>query len=71
MLAQKGESAPKELREAKVAIATLGGRAKDPMTVRFPGISESRYLVVIEKIHPTPEKYPRRIGIPSKRPLDK
>jgi len=27
------------------------------------------YLVVIDKIAPTPERYPRRTGIPAKRPL--
>jgi hypothetical protein len=28
-----------------------------------------RYLVVVEKIDHTPEKYPRRVGVPSKKPL--
>jgi len=28
-----------------------------------------RYLVVVEKVAATPEKYPRRAGIPTKRPL--
>jgi hypothetical protein len=32
-------------------------------------VAESRYLVMLEKVAQTPEKYPRRSGIPTKRPL--
>jgi hypothetical protein len=32
-------------------------------------VAETHYLVVIEKIAATPDKYPRRAGMPSKRPL--
>jgi len=28
-----------------------------------------RNLVAVEKVAPTPEKYPRRPGVPAKRPL--
>jgi 16S rRNA (guanine527-N7)-methyltransferase len=69
ILAQKGESALKELQEAKPAIAALGGQAREPLPVTLPGLPNKRYLIVIEKVLPTPEKYPRRVGIPSKRPL--
>jgi 16S rRNA (guanine527-N7)-methyltransferase len=34
-----------------------------------PELNEVRYLVVVEKIDRTPEKYPRRTGVPSKKPL--
>jgi len=37
--------------------------------VELPGLAQPRSLVVIEKAALTPEKYPRRPGIPSKRPL--
>ena len=37
--------------------------------VELQGLAESRHLVVIDKIARTPERYPRRAGIPSKRPL--
>ncbi len=30
---------------------------------------EERYLVVVDKVAATPDKNPRRVGIPSKRPL--
>ena len=70
MLAQKGETAVKELAEAEAAIALLGGKALDPVEVKLPDTSDKRYLLVIKKIAPTPLKYPRRVGIPSKRPLN-
>jgi 16S rRNA (guanine527-N7)-methyltransferase len=28
-----------------------------------------RAIVIVRKDKPTPEKYPRRVGIPAKRPL--
>jgi len=37
--------------------------------VVVPGLNEARYLVIIEKIEATPEKYPRRTGVPDKKPL--
>jgi 16S rRNA (guanine527-N7)-methyltransferase len=37
--------------------------------VELRGLAETRYLVVIDKIRATPDKYPRRPGMPNKRPL--
>lgn len=68
-LAQKGESALEELNAAQHAIATLGGQAREPLPVTLPGVPEKRYLIVIEKVRSTPANYPRRVGIPAKRPL--
>ena len=68
MIAQKGPEVEEELCEARNAIDTMGGRADDrDMLVKSPvGIGT---LVVIEKQRATPPSYPRRPGIPSKRPL--
>lgn len=68
MIAQKGPQVEEELRQARNAIETMGGRADDRgMLVASPvGIGT---LVVIEKQRATPPSYPRRPGIPSKRPL--
>ena len=68
MIALKGQKVEEELREARNAIETMGGRADDHgMLVGSPvGIGT---LVVIEKQRATPPSYPRRPGIPSKRPL--
>ena len=67
-IAWKGE-AEEEVRAAERAIEKLGGRLSAVHALRVPGIEAQRNLVVIEKVAPTPEVYPRREGVPSKRPL--
>ena len=69
LVAQKGAEAQAEVTAAQQAIAILGGRLRRIVTVELPGLAQPRSLVVIEKAALTPEKYPRRPGIPSKRPL--
>jgi 16S rRNA (guanine527-N7)-methyltransferase len=68
-LAQKGEDALAEVHTAQGAIATLGGEVRQLVPVELRGLAETRYLVVVDKIAPTPHKYPRRSGMPKKRPL--
>ncbi len=68
-LAQKGEQAPVEVREAEHAFGLLGGRLVRLLPVELHGLAETRYLVLVAKIAPTPAKYPRRPGMPTKRPL--
>ncbi len=69
VIAQKGASAQEELQAAEYAISVLGGRIKKVISVELLGLAEQRNLVLIEKIARTPAQYPRRPGIPSKRPL--
>lgn len=69
VLAQKGSKAQKEAESAEIGLEMLGGRLKEIIPVEIEGIEEKRNLVVIEKIASTPEKYPRKSGIPQKRPL--
>ncbi len=69
VVAQKGEAGAAEAWSAEKAIALLGGELRRVIPVELPGLPEDRSLVVIKKVSPTPEAYPRRPGIPSKRPL--
>lgn len=69
MLAQKGESGPAEAQAAEHAFRLLGGRLHRLFPIQLPGVAEDRYLVVVDKVVTTPERYPRRVGIPAKRPL--
>lgn len=57
-----------ELERAQNAIEALGGGVREVMTVSLPGLDD-RSLVVLEKQSATPERYPRRPGMPAKRPL--
>jgi len=65
-VAYKGSEAEAEIREAGTALEELGGRFTRLEYDRYAG---SRVLVFIEKVKKTPDKYPRRPGIPRKRPL--
>jgi 16S rRNA (guanine527-N7)-methyltransferase len=69
VLAMKGASAPAETQTGERAISVLGGHLKSLIPVALPAVAEERYLVVIEKIAATPSGYPRRVGVPAKKPL--
>ena len=69
VLAMKGESAPAEAHSAEDAMGMLGGHLQRLIPVTLPGVVDQRYLVVVDKIAATPEKFPRRVGVPAKRPL--
>lgn len=68
-IAMKGETAEEEAQAAQHALAVLGGRVQDIVKVLLPGVADHHYLVVIEKIAPTPSAYPRKPGIPTRKPL--
>jgi 16S rRNA (guanine527-N7)-methyltransferase len=69
MLAMKGESGPAEAHASEHALRVLGGHLRQLLPVTLPGVAEERYLVVIDKVAATPVGYPRKVGIPAKRPL--
>jgi len=69
MLAMKGESGPAEAHSSDHALRVLGGHLRQLVPVTLPGVAEERYLVVIDKVAATPRGYPRKVGIPAKRPL--
>ncbi|MBL8089334.1 MAG: 16S rRNA (guanine(527)-N(7))-methyltransferase RsmG [Anaerolineales bacterium] len=69
VLAQKGETAHAEAQSAEKAIKVLGGKLKQIIPVQLPGVADERFLVLIDKIHATPEGYPRKAGIPAKMPI--
>lgn len=55
-----------ELERAAAAAAAVGGGP--PEVVALPG-SERRSLLVVPKVGPTPDRFPRRPGLARKRPL--
>lgn len=75
ILAQKGRNAKAEVEGALSAINTLGGGLATLYSAQLPreqndgGGQADNVLVVIPKTRQTPDKYPRRIGVPTKRPL--
>ncbi|GEM_PF-68688 len=69
MLAQKGVSGPAEAHQAERALKILGGNLRQLIPVDLPGITEDRFLVIADKVAATPKGYPRKPGIPTKKPL--
>ena len=67
VLAPKGKEAEAEVKEAREALKTLNGsvRAVEDLPLSEP----PQKVVVIDKELPTPQRFPRRPGMPAKRPL--
>lgn len=64
----KGSGAEAEVEEAARSFAELNCAHRATVPMRSE-VSDSGMVVVMEKVGPTPEKYPRRPGLPGKRPL--
>lgn len=68
-ISMKGIDVEEEMNQSKNAIKLLGGKIKFVESLKLPGGNDSRNIILIEKIKNTPNKYPRKAGIPSKEPL--
>ncbi|MEZ4671114.1 MAG: 16S rRNA (guanine(527)-N(7))-methyltransferase RsmG [Anaerolineae bacterium] len=68
-IAMKGETAAAEADDSKRALSLLGGKLDSILPVTLPDVTDTHYLVVIEKVAPTPSAYPRRPGMPTQKPL--
>lgn len=69
VVAQKSIGVNDELDAARNAIEKLGGELKEVQEISTKTLGEGRALVVLQKVRSTPDNYPRRPGIPKKRPL--
>jgi 16S rRNA (guanine527-N7)-methyltransferase len=68
-VAYKALAAPEELAQAQAAIKKLGGQVRQTVKLTLPEIDEERNVILIDKVAPTPGKYPRRPGLPNKKPI--
>lgn len=69
-IAYKSEKAESEAEAAASAITLLGGRIRE-IREAFVATGLTRKLIVIDKIAPTPPKYPRGKNLPRLKPLGK
>ncbi|MCR5328066.1 MAG: 16S rRNA (guanine(527)-N(7))-methyltransferase RsmG [Saccharofermentans sp.] len=67
-LAMKSHSDEEE-NEAQKAIALLGGTIEKTDSFKLPGTDMERTIIVVRKIRPTPARFPRKAGTPSKTPI--
>ncbi len=65
----KGAGTPQEFMEARKAIQVLGGEAVRIVPVQIPFLDEQRFIVLIKKVRPTPNLYPRSQGLARKKPI--
>lgn len=68
LLALKASNAPEELTEAKNALNLLFSKVENNISYTLPN-GDPRYITIVEKKKETPNKYPRKAGMPNKRPL--
>ena len=70
-ISMKGRLGDEEIAEGQRAAEKLGARVSDLIPVpRLPEIEKKeRCLVILKKIEETPAKYPRNVGVPTKKPL--
>lgn len=69
MLAMKSANSEEEINSAKKAIAILGGKIEWVKDYTVPTTDVTHRIVSIQKVAPTPGKYPRRFAQIKKQPL--
>ncbi|HFI0214383.1 TPA: 16S rRNA (guanine(527)-N(7))-methyltransferase RsmG [Streptococcus suis] len=68
LIALKASSAEDELSQAKNALTLLFGKVIENIDYQLPN-GDPRTLTIVEKKKETPNKFPRKAGMPNKRPL--
>ncbi len=66
--ALKGSSVEEELQESKAAVKILGGVDVECISITLPNDNE-RNLIYIKKVSKTAGKFPRKAGVPERKPL--
>ena len=68
-ISYKSGTIEEELTQAQKAIKTLGGCQAPPATFPLMNSGITRSLIKIIKQTPTPKKYPRKAGLPTREPI--
>ena len=68
-ISYKSGKVQEELSAAGKAVKIMGGKTEEIVYFVLPGSRIDRSLVPIKKIRKTPQKYPRKAGLPQKDPL--
>jgi 16S rRNA (guanine527-N7)-methyltransferase len=68
-IVQKKGDISKEVEQSQKVITVMGGDLRDIKHVELNELKDDRKLLIIDKLLPTPPNYPRRPGIPEKRPI--
>lgn len=68
-ISYKAGESEEEINKSKNAIKILGGKINKVEEFVLPGTDASRVFVFIRKQELTDKKYPRKAGVPAKKPL--
>ena len=68
-IAQKKGAVELEISQASRAVNLMGGKLREVKRIEIEEFTDKRQLIIIDKVSPTPQQYPRRSGIPVKRPI--
>ena len=68
-IALKGPEGQSELKASQYALDLLGGKTVDIKEFNLKETNDQRTIIIFKKIFSTPNKYPRKAGIPQKRML--
>lgn len=68
-ISYKSEKLNEEIKEAQKAISILGGEVEGQVDFTLPYSDIYRNLLIIRKVKDTPNKFPRKAGLPAKEPI--
>ena len=69
IISMKAGGEQEEIEAAKKAIKILGGKIEGIEEFKLPQTEIERTIILIKKEEHTPNKYPRKAGVPSKEPI--
>ena len=69
LAAPKGSRASEELSDAAGAITALSGTVEPALALSLPSDVPPQQVVLVRRTGPLDERYPRRPGLPTRRPL--
>ncbi len=65
----RGSDGQEEMLKTDHALKLLGGHAGTIFNYRLPDLEKNRVIICVDKTHQTSIEFPRRAGIPAKKPL--
>jgi 16S rRNA (guanine527-N7)-methyltransferase len=69
LIALKGQNVHEEMEIGERSVEILGGAIEEIIDTQVPFTDLNHNVVKIKKISPTPKRYPRKAGEPTKNPL--
>ncbi len=68
-ICMKGSNIKEEIENSNKALKVLGGKIEKIEEITLPDSDIVRNIIIVRKINNTPNKYPRKAGMPTKEPI--